>query len=959
MPDSKKVMLIGWDAADWKMIHPLMDAGLMPNVQKLVDEGVMAKLRTLSPVLSPMLWTSIATGKRAYKHGIYGFSEPTPDGKSVQPVTNLSRKTKAVWNILQQNDKRSLVVGWWPSHPTEPIDGVMVSNHYQRAPKGVEREWKMAPGTVHPPELDDELAEIRCHPLDLKAEHILPFVPYAHEVDQEKDRRLDSIVRIIADATSIQNCATHLLQVEEWDFAAIYFDAIDHFGHGFMKYHPPKQEFVSEKDFRLYQNVVAAGYVYHDMMLGHLMNLAGDDTTVILLSDHGFHPDHLRPQGIPAEPAGPAIEHRDLGVLAMRGPGIKKDESIHRATLLDITPTVLTLFGLPVGKDMDGRVLKEAFVDEVKIERIASWDEIEGNDGQHSKDRGFSVDEAQEQLDQLAALGYIEKPGGDMTENIRRTQRELDYNLSMSYMDAGLHGEAVPLLAKLYRENPLEFRFGVKLGMCLHAIGAYSDLKRLTPSLRENWHQASKRARERLMTIGQIGKQRRAAANVDDDGKLEEDERIFNDNELRVIRNLRAIAKGDPHIIDFLESLVAMSGDEHDEALKFLERASDTKSKAPGFFLRLGNVHLTLDHVEVALENFDRALELDGDNQDAYLGKARSFLAAERFDEAIEAASSAIALKYHFPPGHYYLACALWRAGRVDEAIESLNLATSQNPNFPEAYRALSEIYTEKSDDFLAKQFQALSERFERQQRDSEEQDVIGELPTLSDDEIDKQLPDLPPAPSVNMLMPLGVKPSDEEKAQQNGTPVTIVSGLPRSGTSMMMQMLSQGGLPIMQDEKRSADENNPKGYFEYDLVKRLNQDNTWVGEAAGKALKVVAPLLPFVPQRVAARVILMERDPVEIVASQNSMLDRMKTKGGNLTDEKIIDFATKQINGVKEMLDAHQVPYLSVNFHDAVNEPASVASAVNAFLGGELNQAEMATVADPTLHRERNVSSD
>ena len=129
MPNSKKVLLIGWDAADWKIINDLMDRGRMPHTRKLVEGGTMGNLRTLSPVLSPMLWTSIATGKRPSKHGIYGFSEPSAAGTGVQPMNNTSRKCKAIWNILNQNDFRSLVVGWWPSHPAEPIDGAVSYTH--------------------------------------------------------------------------------------------------------------------------------------------------------------------------------------------------------------------------------------------------------------------------------------------------------------------------------------------------------------------------------------------------------------------------------------------------------------------------------------------------------------------------------------------------------------------------------------------------------------------------------------------------------------------------------------------------------------------------------------------------------------------------------------------------------------------------------------------------------------
>ena len=239
-PLTHKVLLIGWDAADWKVITPLLDAGKMPHLEKFVSQGVMGNLATLSPVLSPMLWTSIATGKRAYKHGIHGFTEPDPQGRGVRPVTNLGRKTKAIWNILNQTGRRSIVVGWWPSHPAEPIDGVMVSNHYQEVVAALDKPWPMRPGTVHPPRLAGPLAEFRVHPAELEAEQLLPFIPRAAEIDQEKDKRLTGVAKILAEAASIHGAATALMQLEPWDFMAVYYDAIDHFCHGFMKYHPPR-----------------------------------------------------------------------------------------------------------------------------------------------------------------------------------------------------------------------------------------------------------------------------------------------------------------------------------------------------------------------------------------------------------------------------------------------------------------------------------------------------------------------------------------------------------------------------------------------------------------------------------------------------------------------------------------------------------------------------------------------
>src|SRR3982750_4875797 len=117
----RRLLLVGWDAADWKVIDPLLTKGEMPHLAGVLRDGVRGNLATINPPLSPMVWTSIATGKRPPKHGILGFTEPTPDGASVRPISIAGRTTKAFWNILNQHGKRSIVVGWWPSHPAEPI----------------------------------------------------------------------------------------------------------------------------------------------------------------------------------------------------------------------------------------------------------------------------------------------------------------------------------------------------------------------------------------------------------------------------------------------------------------------------------------------------------------------------------------------------------------------------------------------------------------------------------------------------------------------------------------------------------------------------------------------------------------------------------------------------------------------------------------------------------------------
>ena len=404
----KRVLVVGWDGADWRVITPLMEQGLMPNLSRLCEQGVMGNLASMEPMLSPMIWTSIATGKRPFKHRVLGFTEPTPDGGAVRPVTTLSRQTRALWNMLTLRGMQSNVVGWWPSHPAEPINGVMVSNHYAQAVARIDKPWPMRPGTVHPERLAEALATLRVHPEELDGGAVGAFVSQLSEIDQGRDHRVEMVGRAIAECASIQSVATALMQREPWDFMGVYFDSIDHFCHGFMAYRPPQTEHVSDEDYAHYKGVVDAGYRFHDMMLGAVLELAGDDTLVMVISDHGFESSELRQRPIPVEPAGPAAHHRMLGMFAAMGPGLKRDERLYGASVLDITPTVLHALGLPVGEDMDGHVLLSMFDEPGEIATISSWDDEEGEDGGHPEGAQQDPLEAREALDQLVALGYID-----------------------------------------------------------------------------------------------------------------------------------------------------------------------------------------------------------------------------------------------------------------------------------------------------------------------------------------------------------------------------------------------------------------------------------------------------------------------------------------------------------------------------------------------------------------------
>ncbi|SCY05134.1 alkaline phosphatase family protein [Desulfoluna spongiiphila] len=931
MTSPSRVLVIGWDAADWKVITPLMDSGKMPNLETLVNSGVRGNLASLYPGLSPMLWTSIATGKRPFKHGILGFTEPDPHTDGIRPISNLSRKTKAIWNILGQHGMKSNVIGWWPSHPAEPINGVMVSNHYPRAVAPFGQPWPMAPGTVHPGRLSPSFRDLRLHPQELDASVIRNFVPSLAEVDQEKDRRIESLAKIIGDCTNICNAAVASMRYEPWDLTAVYFDAIDHFCHGFMRYHPPRLEWVDEADFNRYHRVVESGYVYHDRMLGRLLAEAGEETTVILISDHGFHSDHLRLRGIPDEPAGPAAEHRHYGVVAMKGPGIKQDELVFGATLLDICPTILTLFGLPVGEDMDGKPLLNAFQTAPALETIPSWDQVLGEDGSHPADRRMDSVEAAEAIRQLVDLGYIASPDADREKAVADTVRELKYNLACSYMDASRYADAVAVLTELHGAVPGAYRYGVQRVTCLQMLGQIEEARRVLTALVAQRKQGAEEAARQLEGYR---------------ARLEASEPL-SENDGALLRKRVNEARPTPYAMEFLLGVQHVAEENMEQALVHLKNAEKADTGQPSLYLKLGDVYLKMRCWTDAETNFKRVLTLDPDNAEAFLGLSRCAMVLRRYLEAAEGALTSVGLRYYNPMGHFLLGKALVHMGLSDKAKDALKMAVSQSPDFPAPHRLLAHVYKFFiKDDAAAERHRALAREARRRIDGLKTGDIVpmAESEALACRQITGSRGTEGDAPQV------------EAQAAEIADTVVIVSGLPRSGTSMMMQMLKAGGMLPYTDHVRRPDDDNPKGYFECEKAKGLASDASWLPEAKGKTVKIVAQLLGHLPRGMALpfRVIFMERHMEEVIRSQDRMLERSGKRGADLSPGQLGAVYLRQVGRIKAMLGNRGIPILFIDYNASLAEAAETAKRVNAFLGGGLDEGRMAGAVDPRLYRKR-----
>jgi Tfp pilus assembly protein PilF/arylsulfatase A-like enzyme len=377
-----KVLLIGLDGADWNIVDPLMSAGRMPRLARLVHEGVRARLRSINPMLSPVIWTSIATGVVPARHGILDFVANTEREGERVPVSATQRRVKAIWNMLGERGVRVGVVGWWATYPAEQVNGFVVSDRvaYQlfgaRAVDGGARE-----GKVFPPEADALVTSLTVAPENILMEDLAPFMrlpPDPGSLPEDQSRLVEEFKTLLASGRTYERVAVALEARYHTDFTAIYFEGTDTAAHLFMPYAPPPLQGTDAEARQRFGKVVDECYVQADAALGRLLDSI-HPTTVMVLSDHGFRTGENRPLTESRIGYGAAADwHRKYGILVLHGPEFRRGVELDEASVLDITPTLLRLYGLPVGEDMDGRPIVEAFAPEFLKEHpeayIPSWE---------------------------------------------------------------------------------------------------------------------------------------------------------------------------------------------------------------------------------------------------------------------------------------------------------------------------------------------------------------------------------------------------------------------------------------------------------------------------------------------------------------------------------------------------------------------------------------------------------
>jgi hypothetical protein len=442
---AKRMLLAGWDAADWRILHPLIDAGEMPALRRIVEAGASGQLLGTQPLVPVAQWTTIAAGKRPWQHGVCHPIERITGANEAVPVTAARRRSRALWEMLAQAGKRSLVVGWPATHGGRTENTVIVSDRYAQptAGPGIKPWPPAAPGTYWPEEIGVQLDRWRMSPEDVQADIISLCIPEWKKINQKRDRRLGQLRVLLAADFSHQAAMMTLLSGGQWDFAAVRFPALGAISQIFLPYGLPRPDWVREAEFALYQNVIRGACRLLDQMLGNLVKAAGKDASVLVVSGHGVARQASPPARVRAgEDEAWKSPH---GIFAACGPGWAGDGLVVGATVLDVAPTVLTWFGLPIGDDMEGRVLVEGFVKAPEVTRVASWEPAPAV---------------------ASPLAAEDRGSRDNPKAAAILRRESDWNLAQSYLDAARSEEALPVLAELFRGFPERPELGHALFQC-------------------------------------------------------------------------------------------------------------------------------------------------------------------------------------------------------------------------------------------------------------------------------------------------------------------------------------------------------------------------------------------------------------------------------------------------------------------------------------------------------------
>jgi type I phosphodiesterase/nucleotide pyrophosphatase/tetratricopeptide repeat protein len=363
----RPVIFLGLDAGDWSLLDDYISRGVMPNLARLVTEGTSGHLKTISPPLSPLIWTTMMTGTGPLEHRVLDFVQFDPATGVKEPIASSERRTPAVWNMATLGGKRSAVFGLWATYPAESIDGLVVSDrlftflYKEAAPPG---------GVVFPPDREawarDALARAQ---QAVGFDAIRAYFPWLMRDDYERVADSDdpyaqpvsALRRMLIETTVYSDLSLQWIREKHPDLTIVYFQSTDTVGHVFAPYAPPRQQGITPEDYARYSALPEKFFHALDERIGLYREAAAAIGGVLMLaSDHGFLWGEGRPTQLSSVANASAAKwHAQQGMYLLWGSGVRATAG-HAAQgdVQQVASTLLALTGLPAGRDVNGEPLE-------------------------------------------------------------------------------------------------------------------------------------------------------------------------------------------------------------------------------------------------------------------------------------------------------------------------------------------------------------------------------------------------------------------------------------------------------------------------------------------------------------------------------------------------------------------------------------------------------------------------
>ncbi|HXI14328.1 MAG TPA: alkaline phosphatase family protein [Thermoanaerobaculia bacterium] len=346
-----RVAIFTIEGADWELLSELSDDDRIPNLKALIQRGTTASVQTIQPTVAPLLATTIATGLNPDRHGVLDFTDR--NDKSA-PVSSLSRRGPALWEIAPAFARSAEVVNWWTAWPPSKSGALIFDTPVQNS------------SNLYPAELSPRLSNAVVSESSLGYDQVRPFLNITPAEFQTAVSSADAVSPIATFRSVLaKTWSDHRVGIAGYRLSKpmllmVSFDGADTVNHLFGPYHPPQRDDVSDDGYRKYWPAVASYYSEVDRLIGEWMKELPADTTVMIMSSHGMRWGKDRPKAPPQ--GGSALSvHRNPGVFIGYGNQILPSRAAHKMALIDVAPTALAILGLPAAKEMTGKIIDWAF----------------------------------------------------------------------------------------------------------------------------------------------------------------------------------------------------------------------------------------------------------------------------------------------------------------------------------------------------------------------------------------------------------------------------------------------------------------------------------------------------------------------------------------------------------------------------------------------------------------------